>query len=269
MDLLDAILLAIVQVLTEFLPVSSSGHLVLGQTLLGIEGSNLDFNVLVHVGTLVATLLYFSEDLIGLFASVRKELDEEIYGPASRLSLTLVLANVPAGLVGVLFQEELERIFSSGLTVCLMFFITAFVLFLTAYVSTGRDGLGLYQIPMSYGLLIGLAQAIAIVPGISRAGITISTAMFLMIRREDAGRFSFLLSIPALTGAALLKFGDLQGVSRLFEVSYLVGFLVSTIGGLAALRLLFWVVREQRFYLFSYYLCALGGVGLFAFSLAG
>ncbi len=259
MSVFDAVLLALLQVLTEFLPVSSSGHLVLGQLLLGIDEGNLAFTVLVHLGTLLATVLYFSRELIGLFASVKKELDEEVFGPASRLLLILLVANLPAGLVGIFFKDQIEQHFNSAGTASLMFLLTAFFLFLTQYAS-GEEGYGLYEIPMSYGLLIGVAQAVAIVPGISRSGLTISIAMFLMIRREEAGRFSFLLSIPALSGAALLKFGDVEGLMTLIQFPYLVGLVVSTLGGLLALKLLFIVVRKERFHVFSYYLC---GIGLF------
>lgn len=265
MSTIDAIFLAAIQVFTEFLPVSSSGHLVIAQKFLGIQDPNVTFNVLVHVGTLVAIIGYFYPRIATIVNSARQELEADVYGPSSQLIVTILVSNIPAGVVGVFFKEEIEQLFVSGLTPSYMFLITALVLFMTRFAEP-EDGFELYRIPLLYGVLIGVAQAIAIVPGISRSGFTISFALFLMVQHEDAATFSFLLSIPAIAGAAVLKIGDVEQFGLLVSGPYLMGFLVSCVGGVVALSLLMYIMRRKRLYLFSYYLVLVGVSGVFLFS---
>jgi undecaprenyl-diphosphatase len=265
MTTLEAVFLALIQVFTEFLPVSSSGHLVIAQAFLGITEPNVTFNVLVHLGTLGAIIVYFLPRILTILNTAQNELEADVFGPSSQLVITILVANVPAGLVGFFFQDQIERLFSGGITPSIMFLVTALVLFLTRF-SERDDGYGIYQIPFWYGVIVGVAQAIAIMPGISRSGFTISFALFLMIQHEDAATFSFLLSIPAISGAAVLKFADVERLGVLFSTPYVMGFLVSFAGGLVALALLMYVMRQKRLYLFSYYLFAAGLTGVFLFS---
>lgn len=265
MSVLDALLLALIQVFTEFLPVSSSGHLVIAQKYLGIHSPNVTFNVLVHLGTLIAIIAYFSPRLVTILNAAEKELDEDVFGPSAQLLTTILLANIPAVFVGYFFNEEIEQLFTGGITPCFMFLITALVLYMTRYART-EDGFNLFSIPLSYGLIVGVAQAFAIIPGISRSGFTISFALFLMIAHEDAATFSFLLSIPVITGAAVMKLGSVDQYGLLLSGPYLLGFFVSVFGGFLALALLMFVIRRKQLHLFSYYLVAVGITGLFVFS---
>ncbi len=265
MDVLDAIVLALIQVFTEFLPVSSSGHLVIAKQLLGTQNPGMSFTVLVHFGTLIAIIVYFLPQILTLLNTAQKEMEAEVYGPSSQLIVTVMLANVPAIIAGFVLRKEVEHLFTDATTASLMFLVTAFVLFLTRF-TEADDGYDLYRIPLAYGMIIGVAQALAIMPGISRSGMTISFALFLLIQHEDAATFSFLLSIPAITGAALLKLNHLNQLETLVSTPYLMGFFVSCIGGLIALSLLMYAVRNKHFHLFSYYLLAAGLGGIVFFS---
>ncbi len=264
MSTLEAIVLALVQVFTEFLPVSSSGHLVIAQGLLGIQKPNVTFNVLVHLGTLGAITVYFLPRILTILNTAQNELEADVFGPSSQLIATIMAANIPAVVVGWCFQDGIERLFSGGTTPSFMFLVTALVLFLTKFAQP-EEGYELYRIPFWYGVLIGVAQAVAIVPGISRSGFTISFALFLMVQHEDAATFSFLLSIPVITGAAVLKFADVERLDVLLSGPYVIGFLVSFAGGLIALSLLMYVMRRKRLHLFAYYLFAAGLTGVFLF----
>ncbi len=262
---LTAFVLGVLQGLTEYLPVSSSGHLVIAQNLFGISEPELFFDVILHVGTLLAVIWYYWSDITNATKDAYQGVMElkngvgwsrvnEAY-PGFRLFFLLIVATIPTGLLGVLFQDEFEAMFGSVRWVGFMLLVTGTFLFLTRF--TKANGKGIVQVALWEALLIGIAQGFAITPGISRSGATICVALFLGIGRETAARFSFLLSIPAIVGALILKF-DISG-NGVSAFGLGVGFITSLIVGYAALSLLVMLVKKGKLPIFSYY-CFIAGI---------
>ena len=276
MNLAEAVLLGAVQGLTEFLPVSSSGHLVLFQNLLGLKEPLLAFDISVHVGTLIAVVIYFFKDIIGILKALAKWLsvlpdrqaasvllkeDREI-----RIALLIITGSIPTAILGLLFKEIAETLFSSVAIVGVTLIITGLILWCTRGLREGGHGIRQFTVKNSFA--IGIVQGLAIIPGISRSGSTIAAGLFLGLDRETAARFSFLLSIPAVAGAGLLGAGDLLCQSSLPTTIIATGTLVSCIVGYASLKLLVWMVRRGRLHFFAPY-CALLGCLALIVSLAG
>jgi len=269
---LEASLLGIVQGLTEFLPVSSSGHLVLGKKMLGVATEMpVTFEVVVHLGTLLATLIVFwkpvREILIFLGRAVTGKAQGRLWAdPSGRLLALIVLATIPAGAVGVLFEEQIEKMFDNALLVGIALCITGTVLFATRFARP--RGEGIVNVSVGRGLIVGIAQAIAITPGISRSGATIAGGLMSGIDRETAARFSFLLSMPAIAGATVLKAPDIAEAG--VTVGWLplaAGFVASFVVGLAALWLLLTFVRRGQLHWFAYYCWLVGVAAIGAFAL--
>jgi len=270
MNLTEAILLGVVQGLTEFLPVSSSGHLVLFQNLLGLKEPLLAFDISVHVGTLIAVVIYFFKDIVGILKALAKWLsvlpdrqaaigllkeDREI-----RIALLIITGSIPTAILGLLFKEIAETLFSSVTIVGVTLIITGIILWYTR--GLRETGHGIRQFTVKNSFAIGIVQGLAIIPGISRSGSTIAAGLFLGLDRETAARFSFLLSIPAVAGAGLLGAGDLLGQSNLPTTIIATGTLVSCIVGYASLKLLVWMVRRGRLHFFAPYCAVLGCLAL-------
>ena len=208
MDITKAVILGIIQGLTEFLPISSSGHLVIGSEILNFQAPGIAFEVALHLGSLVAVLLAFRHELSlmvrALFVSapVRRQ-DSEL----SRMflwNIYVIVATLPAVVVGLFFKDSIERIFDNILVTFSMLAVTGTIMLLTRLIPDKS-----MSVSCPRALLIGTAQAIAILPGLSRSGSTIFAGMLQGINRETAARFSFIMSIPAIIGAAVLKLGDL------------------------------------------------------------
>jgi undecaprenyl-diphosphatase len=255
MTVLQAIFLGVVQGLTEFLPVSSSGHLVFFQSVFGLAEPQLAFDVMLHLGTLLAVVVYFRTDisrvLLGTWAWVRGRREGEV---EAKLLLWIVVASVPTGLMGVLLKDWVESLFSMPKTVGLMLLVTGLVLWLTRIVKRNEKTTG--QMGVWDALVIGIAQGVAIIPGISRSGSTISTGLFCGLNRELAGKFSFLLSIPAILGATFLKFREIDTGAE-FGVT-LIGMTVAFVIGLLSLKLLMKIIRAGKLSGFAYYCWAMG-----------
>jgi undecaprenyl-diphosphatase len=199
----QSIFLGIVQGLTEFLPVSSSGHLVFFQSLFGLEEPLIFFDVMLHLGTLLAVVIYFRKDICEIVQGLGAVLKKRHKNPPQvKLFLLIVLASIPTGLMGILFKDWFESFFSKPKWVGGMLLITGSVLWLTRWAK--KEGKPLGRMRWFDAILIGIAQGIAIIPGISRSGATISVGLFCGLDRELSGKFSFLLSIPAILGATLL-----------------------------------------------------------------
>jgi len=208
MTLLEAVVLAVLQGFTEFLPISSSGHLVLVPALIGWDDQGLAFDIAVHVGTLVAVVFYFRRDIAAMLRSVgtlRREHPE----PEARLAVQLLAASVPLGLVGFLFAEYIESHLRSPLVIAATTAIFGVTLWLTDVF--GRRSAGESELGWGAVLFIGCAQALALIPGTSRSGITMTAALAAGMTREAAGRFAFLLAIPAICMAALWQTLQLIG----------------------------------------------------------
>jgi undecaprenyl-diphosphatase len=254
-SIFQAIFLGVVQGLTEFLPVSSSGHLVFFQSVFGLAEPQLAFDVMLHLGTLLAVVVYFRTDIAQILLGTWAWLKERRKGEGeARLLLWIVVASVPTGLMGVLFKDWFESFFSMPKTVGLMLLVTGMLLWLTRIVKRNEKTTG--EMGVLDALIIGIAQGVAIIPGISRSGSTISTGLFRGLHRELAGKFSFLLSIPAILGATLLEFREIDTASG-FGVTF-IGMAVSFFVGLLSLKLLMNIVKKGRLSYFSYYCWAIG-----------
>ncbi len=270
MNLTEAVVLGVVQGVTEFLPVSSSGHLVLFQHLLGIKEPMLAFDISVHIGTLFAVVIYFRKDIIGIVRSLSRLIsvlpdkkataglmaqDRDI-----RMALLIVAGSVPTAVLGLMFKGMAETLFSSVTLVGVTLLITGLILWCTKW--TGENGVGIRRFSVKSGLAVGVVQGLAIIPGISRSGSTIAAGLFLGLNRETAARFSFLLSIPAISGAGLLGARDLIGQASLPFTVIAAGTLASGIVGYASLKLLVWIVSRGRLYFFAPYCAILGAMAL-------
>ena len=256
MSIWQALLLSIVQGVTEFIPVSSSGHLVLVQHFLGLAlTDDIFFEILTHAGTSVAIVLVYFKDLWRLA-------DDCLFGEGAvrrqawRYVGYIVVGSIPVALVGLFLMAPVVATFARPGLAAAMLLITATFLLLTK----NHSGKGL-EIGLMAALLIGLAQAFAPLPGISRSGITISTALLFGISRDEAGRFSFMLALPALLGAAFLDFRKIESLTDLplSPAAIAVSFLVSATVGFFALKLLLNFVHRGQLHYFGYY-CA--GAGL-------
>ena len=252
MTLLSVILLAIIQGLTEFLPVSSSGHLALAGMILKVPEGDMTFEIVVHLGTLMAVLAVYKNDLMELVSGVFRKQRESLV-----LAGLLIIGSIPAALAGLFLSDSIERAFSSPVLVSVMLLITGCVLFSTRFMKSGnRDN------PTITGcIVVGVSQAMALLPGISRSGFTISTGLFMGIKKEKAARFSFLLSVPAIAGAAILKLGDTGGSGIEYPLM-ITGFVISALTGYLALRILLKFLRAGRFSIFAWYCWLLGLSGL-------
>ncbi|MDE2888902.1 MAG: undecaprenyl-diphosphate phosphatase [Gemmatimonadota bacterium] len=250
----EALLLGIVQGLSEFLPVSSSGHLVLGQALLGVQPGDLVFEVIVHFGTLLAVLTVLGDRIRGLASGcVRRD-------PASlRMALLLLVGTVPAGAIGLFFEDYLTLAFQNPAAAAGCLVATGAVLWSTRYVTRSREEIGVGD-----ALLIGFAQAFAILPGISRSGLTICAGLWRGIDGREAASFSFLLSIPVILGATVVKAGSLIADPPDWNVAgpLLIGLGVAFLSGVVAIRWLFALLRGGRLDRFSYYCWAIGFASL-------
>ena len=245
MDFLDALILGILQGITEFLPVSSSGHLVLGQKLLGINIPGNAFEVILHIGTLMSILVVFWPDIHRLLGDI-KDYNTRIY------IFTLLLGTTPAIIVGLLSKDQIASMFDNTYTVALALIVTGIILISSKWFLNKKSDLTLIK-----GFNIGLAQALAIIPGISRSGVTICTGLMMGLSTKEAARFSFLLAIPAISGAGILTAMDIDKISLGMDVIF-VGFLSSFLVGWAALKWLLNLLRTGKFHWFGVYCLLLG-----------
>jgi len=254
MTLMEAIISGVVQGVTEFLPISSSGHLVLLHRYFNLTEPGLFFDICLHAGTLAAILVYFRKDILSIF---RERKTVWIYG--------IVIGTVPAVAAALLFEDKITSFFGDPGKVAYMFIATAFVLFIGQFfLRAGGQRAKPLALPDAF--LVGVAQAFALLPGISRSGTTISAGLLRGLKAETAFRFSFLLSIPAVAGAVLYK-----GLKRALDgapfsddpVNYVAGTVVAFLVGLASLPLLLKVMRGRRLYLFGLYCLVLGVSGIF------
>ena len=258
MNYIDAIILGIIQGLTEFLPVSSSGHLELAKAILGdqkVPQESLTFTVVLHFATALSTIVIFWKEIVriirGLFQFSKNEEFE--------FSVKIIVSMIPAVLVGLLFEEELEEFFTGNVL------LVGFMLLITGLLLLLADKAKSTDKPVSYlnALIIGLSQAIAMLPGISRSGATISTSVLLGVDRTKAARFSFLMVVPLILGKVAKDFSD--GVISFSDENFLVmsvGFLAAFISGLAACKWMIALVQKSKLYYFSIYCFAVGFIAI-------
>lgn len=261
MGLLEALILGIVQGVTEFLPISSSGHLVLLPAALGWASPPLVFDTTVHLATLVGVVAVFWRDILRLIVSWWQGLQrgQPFKTTESRLAWFVILGTVPGILVGLFLEKTFEFLFSSPHAVGAFLLLTALLLVLAEVL--GKRQRDLTSMTWLDSLLVGIGQAAAIAPGLSRSGTTISVGMFRGLTREAAARFSFILSVPIIAGAGLAQLARLVGHGDLMsEASLLVvGFVAAAVCGYAAIRLLLAYLRKRPLYPFAVY-CVVVGV---------
>jgi undecaprenyl-diphosphatase len=258
MTILQAIILGIIQGLTEFLPISSSAHLVLVPALLGWhipEDFNFIFDVIVQMGTLIAVIIFFWKDIVGILTAVISGIRSKtpFADPKARLGWFVVLATIPAGIIGLLIKPLVESAFSSPTATALMLVLTAVILFVAERI--GKQSRDLAALTWVDALWIGLGQALAIFPGISRSGSTIGTGLVRGLKREGAARFSFLMSIPIMIATGLLEVKDFFEMPELssYLPALIAGVLAAGIVGYLAIRWLLGYLGKHSLYAFSIY----------------
>ncbi|MDO4757928.1 MAG: undecaprenyl-diphosphate phosphatase [Rikenellaceae bacterium] len=258
MDLLEAILLGIVQGITEFLPVSSSGHLQIAKELLGVElENNITFDVTLHAATVLSTILVLWRELWRILqgAFSRTFNDEQCY------ILKVLLSMIPAGIVGVLFADQIEALFASLWFVGLMLLLTAALLSFAYYAKPRKKE----QISYRDALIIGIAQAAATMPGLSRSGSTIATGLLLGDEKSSVANFSFIMVIPVILGKMLLDILSGEMAAMSVETPVLVaGFLAAFVSGALACKFMIEVVKRGKLIWFALYCAIVGAVCLFA-----
>ena len=254
--MLDLLILAVVQGLTEFLPVSSSGHLVLLQHAFGSEEGDLFLDIVLHFGTLGSVLVVYRREVLRLL---------KFDGVARRYVLALAVGTLPAVVVGLLLKDVIEAAFHAPVFAAAGLLVTGGVLLSTRLAQAGADlpePWAPQAIPLKKSLLVGCAQALAICPGISRSGSTIAASLWLGLGRAEAARFSFLLSVPAIGGALVLALLDGDLSTRTGPVGLVLSALVAFAVGLVAIRWTRLAVIQQHFWKFAFYVIALGLVAL-------
>jgi undecaprenyl-diphosphatase len=261
-EMLHAILLGLIQGLTEFLPVSSSGHLAILHKVLGFETeSNLFFDVILHFGTLIAVVYFYRNAIVNIVKGAifgiksflsKKGIKESFFTSSdSKLFSLIFIGSVPTAIIGITFKDFFE-----GLADDLMFVGFALLgtaVFLTAFELKKKDDKKIDKMTVTDSVIIGIIQGIAIIPGISRSGSTISTAKLLGINKETAAQYSFLLSLPAISGAFLLSMKDALESGFVYEHYILAGFITAMITGYFALKLLIWMIKKSSMYYFAVY----------------
>lgn len=274
MDIIQAIILGIVQGLTEFLPVSSSAHLVLVPPIIGVTYSNpsqaVAFDTLLHLGTLVAVIAYFWREIIIIIKSLissildifrgkfKTGLKEDTY---KKLAWLLVIGTIPAVLAGVLLNKEFEALFNNYAAVGFFLLITGVLLWIAEKLKGGGDK-EVKNVTFKDALVVGIFQAIAIAPGISRSGSTIAAGLLLGLKRELAARYSFLLAIPVIAGAAAVQIKDIGAGFEANTAALIAGFLAAMIVGFLAIKLLLKIIKERTLMIFAYYCWIVGAATL-------
>jgi undecaprenyl-diphosphatase len=267
LSILHAMILGFVQGASEFLPVSSSGHLVIFQHLLGIDldaGSLVAFDVCLHVGTLLAVVFALWREiglmlkgLCGCVPQGTSELDGGFTMTSGRHVVWLVLlGTIPAVIFGFAFKDFFESLFTTRLPIGIALMVTGTILFATRFVRISDVKAG--EMKWWHALIVGCAQACAIIPGISRSGSTIAAGLFSRLDRTLAAKFSFLLAIPAIGGAAVLQYKNFRHLSQENFIPILLGTLVSFVVGFICVRWMLRIVRGGNFALFAYYCWAVG-----------
>lgn len=270
MNIVEAIVLGAVQGLTEFLPVSSSGHLVLFQNFFGLKEPELLFDICLHVGTLSAVIIVFYREILDILKAlfqiptriqtaggIRRlcQVDASI-----RMALMIVVGSIPTAIIGLLFKEITDKLFGSITIVGCMLLVTGTVLWLTRKIR--KEGRLMGKTTLKDALIVGVVQGLAILPGISRSGATISTALFLGVDRKVAGRYSFLLSIPAIVGALVLGLDTPELHTTIPLGTIIAGSVISALVGWLALVILLRVVDRGQLHRFAPYCWLVGMITL-------
>lgn len=259
----EALILGLIQGLTEYLPVSSSGHLAIGSYLFGVNGEdNLIFTIMVHVATVLSTLVVLWKEIDWIFRGLFKfEMNAE-----TRYALNIIISMIPVGIVGVFFKDKVEAIFGSGLLIVgCMLIVTAILLTFSYYAKPRQRS----HISPWHAFVIGLAQAIAVLPGLSRSGSTIATGLLLGNKKESMAQFSFLMVIPPILGEALLDAMKVvkgeEAFGSIETLSLIIGFVAAFVSGCLACKWMINIVKRGKLVYFGIY-CAIAGLATILFS---
>ena len=258
MEILKALILGIVQGLTEFLPVSSSGHIELGKALLNLQVTHdLTFSLVVHLATVLSTILVFRKDIMYLF----KDFSAKKMTESNKFILLVLISMIPIFLAGCFLKEEIEAFYQGKIVfVGLMLWITALLLLSTKWVRKNEQ-----EVTPLKSLVIGIAQAIAVLPGISRSGATISAGLLMGIKRDVMARFSFLMVLPPIIGASMLQFKEINETGAFQDVSILpliMAFLGAFLSGLFACKMMIELVKKGNIYWFALYCFVIGALAI-------
>jgi len=250
MTVLEAVISGIVQGLTEFLPVSSSGHLVLLHKIFGFKEPQLAFDIFLHIGTMVSVLAFFAKDIFNILYKDRKTM------------LLILLACIPTFIIGILFKEGAEKLFGSSAIVGYMLIVTGLWLLAAHFVAVNRKGDR--KVSWFDSIAIGIAQGIAVIPGISRSGATIGTGLMLGVEGSAAVKFSFLLSVPAILGASAVKFNNIgDALTGTSTTPFIAGGAAALVTGMLAIYLLLKAVKAAKLWAFGAYCICVGTITVF------
>lgn len=267
MSWLEALILGILQGLTEYLPVSSSGHLAIGQALFGLDdgASNLTFTVLLHVATVLSTLVILWQEIVWIFKDLFTKQPWSSYqglNGGTKYTINILISMIPVAIVGFFFKDKVEEVFGSGLLIVgIMLLVTASLLAFSYFAKPRQKE----NISPLHAFIIGIAQACAVMPGLSRSGSTIATGLLLGNKKEKLAQFSFLMVIPPILGEALLDVKDIfevgfsEAMSGISPVAAIVGFLAAFISGCFACKWMLNIVKKGKLIWFAVY-CAIVGL---------
>lgn len=263
MNWFESIILGIVQGLTEYLPISSSGHLAIASSLFGVDAEeNLTFTIVVHIATVLSTLTILWKEVVWILKDIFSRQSYKSYSglnEGTKYALNIIISMIPIGIVGVFFKDTIEEIFGSGLAIVgTMLLITAALLIFSYYAKPRQKE----SVSMPHAFVIGIAQALAVMPGLSRSGSTIATGLLLGNKKESLAQFSFLMVIPPILGEALLDGMDLvtEGAGGGISAPVLIlGFLAAYLSGCAACKWMIGIVRKGKLVWFGVY-CAIAGL---------
>jgi undecaprenyl-diphosphatase len=268
MNWFASLILGLLQGLTEYLPISSSGHLTIASSLFGIEGEqNLAFTILVHVATVLSTLVILWKEIVWILKDLFTRQQWNSYSNlnyGTKYAINIVASMIPIGIVGVFFKEDIEAIFGTGTTVVgIMLLVTSMLLIFSYYAKPRQKE----TISIGHAFVIGLAQALAVLPGLSRSGSTIATGILLGNKKENLAQFSFLMLIPPILGEALLDVKDVIESATASGATdqatsvwvLLIGFMAAFLSGCAACKWMISIVRKGKLVYFGIY-CALAGI---------
>lgn len=268
MTWIESLLLGLLQGLTEYLPISSSGHLTIAASLFGIDGEqNLAFNVLVHVATVLSTLVILWKEIVWILRDLFSRQSWRSYNglnEGTRYAINIVISMIPVGIVGLFFKDRIEGIFGSGTTIVGCMLLVTATLLIFSYCAKPRQKENISGV---HAFVIGIAQAVAVLPGLSRSGSTIATGLLLGNRKDKLAQFSFLMVIPPILGEALLDAKDLieqagagASASGTTGIGVLaIGFLAAFVSGMAACKWMISIVRRGKLVWFGIY-CAIAGI---------
>lgn len=267
MDIIQAIIIGLVQGLTEFLPISSSTHLIFIQQFLGVN-EPLAFDVLLHLGTLVAVISYFWRDILQMIISLFSSLVDLFKGrfiseikkdQYKKLTWYVIIATIPVGITGYLFNSIVESLFTGVIIPAFFLIISGCIIYFSQRMNSGNK-IDLKNMSLKEAIIVGCGQACAILPGLSRSGTTLATGLFLGLEKEFAAKFTFILSIPVIIGAAVYELKDVSLGGSIELTAWIVGFLVSVICGYLAIKFLLKLIEERDLDVFAYYSWIVGAI---------